>query len=173
MGDRWRLLLGERQILSGKNEFPSRLMTIFQEEDKRMDADWVQGIDRLNSVPAGQDVPPELEALTAWDDDDEYSIDRFGYRTTVGTVLARLRLMGFTPEASRQSMAEIRRSGLKRDGQPEDVLLVSPARGVRGTPHQMSCEQVIDAGLAAHIKACGRHGLDAEHLEGPLVAWSP
>ncbi|MFR9727522.1 hypothetical protein ACL02R_29795 [Streptomyces sp. MS19] len=165
VGDRWRLLLGERQILSGKNDFPSRLMTIFQEEDKRMDADWVQGIDRLNSIPAGQDVPPELEALTAWDDDDEYSIDRFGYRTTVGTVLARLRLMGFTPEASRRSMAEIRRSELKRDGQPEDVLLVSPARGVRGTPHQMSCEQVIDAGLVAHIKACGRHGLDAEQLD--------
>ncbi|MER6206336.1 HEPN/Toprim-associated domain-containing protein [Streptomyces sp. NPDC001642] len=165
MGDRWRLLLGERQILWGKNEFPSRLMTIFQEEDKRMDADWVERVDRLNSIPEGQGAPSELEALTAWDDGDEYSIERFGYRTTVGTVLARLRLMGFTPEASRQSMAEIRRSELKRDGQPEDVLLVSPARGVRGTPHQMSCEQVIDAGLAAHIKACGRYGLDAELLD--------
>ncbi|GAA2230154.1 hypothetical protein GCM10010360_61940 [Streptomyces nogalater] len=165
MGDKWRLLLEERRILSGKNEIPSRLMTIFQEEDKYMDADWALGIDQLNSVPAGQEVPPELQALAQGDDDDTDPSDRFGYRTTVGTVLTRLRLMGFTPEASRRSMAEIRRSELKDDGQEEDVLLVSPAQGVRGTPHQMSCEQVIDTGLAAHIKACTRHGFDDEHLD--------
>ncbi|MFD0394329.1 hypothetical protein ACFQ3Z_26480 [Streptomyces nogalater] len=137
VGDKWRLLLEERRILSGKNEIPSRLMTIFQEEDKYMDADWALGIDQLNSVPAGQEVPPELQALAQGDDDDTDPSDRFGYRTTVGTVLTRLRLMGFTPEASRRSMAEIRRSELKDDGQEEDVLLVSPAQGFAG--HLIRC----------------------------------
>ncbi|MFF0125782.1 hypothetical protein ACFYTG_08675 [Streptomyces mirabilis] len=170
VGDRWRLLIGERQILWGKNDFPSRLMTVFQEQDKYMDADWAQGVDEFNSLPADQEVRPELQTPTGWgddeDDDDDYDInDRFGYRTTVGTVLTRLRLMGFTPAASRRSMVEIRKSHLKDYGQPEDVLLVSPARGVRGTPHQMSCEEVIDAGLAAHIKACDRHGLDIRRLD--------
>lgn len=170
VGDRWRLLIGERQILWGKNEFPSRLMTVFQEQDKYMDADWVQGVEESDSLPADQEVRPESQTPPDWgddeDEDDGYEInERFGYRTTVGTVLARLRLMGFTPEASRRSMVEIRRSHLKDFGQQEDVLLVSPARGVRGTPHKMSCEEVIDAGIAAHIKACDQHGLDIRRLD--------
>lgn len=164
MGDKWRLLLGERRILSGKNEIPSRLLTVFQEEDKYMDADWAHGIDQLNNSPADQEVPPEVQAPAQDDDDADWS-DRFGYRSTVGTILTRLRLMGFTPEASRRSMTEIRRSELKDYGQKEDVLLVSPARGVRGTPHQMSCEQVIDSGLSAYIKACTRQGFDDEGLD--------
>ncbi|MEU5325656.1 HEPN/Toprim-associated domain-containing protein [Streptomyces parvus] len=164
MGDRWHLLLGERQILFGKNEFPSRLMTVFQEEDKYMQDDWAQGIDRLNRIPSGQEVPPELQVFEQWDDEKE-TLDRFGYRTSVATVLVRLKLMGFTPEASRRSMAEIHRSTLKEYGAAEDTLLVSPARGVQGEPHQMSSEQVVDTGLAAHIKACTRHGFDDEHLD--------
>ncbi|MFM9458166.1 hypothetical protein [Streptomyces europaeiscabiei] len=164
MGDRWRLLLGEQQVLFGKNEFPSRLMTVFQEEDKYMQEGWAQGIDRLNSLPSGQETPPELQVFEQWDDETD-TLDRFGYRTTVATVLARLKLMGFTPEASRRSMAETRRSNLKFYGEAEDVLLVRPARGVQGTPHQMSPEQVIDTGLAAHIKAGARHGFGDEHLD--------
>ncbi|WP_330342621.1 hypothetical protein [Streptomyces sp. NBC_00557] len=89
MGSSWRLLT-DRQILWGKNEIPSRLMTIFQEEDKYMRADWARTVDELNSVPAGQEIPPELEAAQ-WDDDDVDTSERFGYRTTVGTALTRLR----------------------------------------------------------------------------------
>ncbi|MFF4512083.1 hypothetical protein [Streptomyces mirabilis] len=164
MGDRWRLLLGEQQVLFGKNEFPSRLMTVFQEEDKYMQDDWAQGIDQLNSVPSDQEIPSELQAF-AQEDDDVETLDRFGYRTTVATALARLRLMGFTPEASMRSMAEIRRANLRECGQAEDVLLVSPARGVQGTPHQMSAEQVVKTGLAAHIKSCTPDGVDDESLD--------
>ncbi len=62
-------------------------------------------------------------------------------------------------------MVDIRRSNLRDFGQPEDVLLASPARGVQGTPHQMSSEAVIDAGIAAHFKACDQHGLDLRRLD--------
>ncbi|MEV5090321.1 hypothetical protein AB0N18_20810 [Streptomyces griseoincarnatus] len=171
MGDRWRLLLGERQILSGKTDFPSRLMTVFQEEDKYMQDDWAQGIDQLNRVPSGQEIPPELQVFAEGGDDVD-RLDRFGYRTTVATVLARLKLMGFTPEASMRSMAEIRGSELRRYGMDENILLVSPAHGVQGTPHEMSCEQVILTGLAAYIKGCTAHhefdfkGEEEEEVEG-------
>ncbi|WNZ06169.1 hypothetical protein [Streptomyces sp. 11x1] len=161
MSDRWRLRLGDKQILSGKNEFPSRLMTVFQEEDKYMQKEWVRAIDELNRNPADQELSARLETIGAADDDDSGGFERFGYRTTVETVLARLRLMGFTPEASVRSMAEIRRSELREYGMDENILLVSPAHGVQGTPHEMSCVQVILTGLAAYIKGCtARHELD-------------
>ncbi|MER0485080.1 HEPN/Toprim-associated domain-containing protein [Streptomyces sp. Edi2] len=170
MGSAWRLLLGERLILWGKNDIPSRLMTVFQEEDKYMKADWAQKVDRLNSIPDSQAIPPELQEFQTWDGHYEDSADRFGYRSTVATVLTRLRLMGFTPEVSRRSMAETRRSRLKDDGQPEDILLVSSARGAPATPHQMSCEQVIDTGLAAHIKSYDHDGPRGAHLDPIAVA---
>jgi hypothetical protein len=165
VGSAWRLLLGERTILWGKNDIPSRLMTIFQEEDKYMKADWAQKIDRINSIPESQEIPPELQDFTAWGDGDEDIADRFGYRNTVDTVLTRLKIMGFTPEVSRRSMTEIRRAHLKDDGQPEDILLVSPARGLPAEPRQMSCEQVIDTGLAAHMKSCDRYGPRSDNLD--------
>ncbi|MEU8812581.1 HEPN/Toprim-associated domain-containing protein [Streptomyces violaceoruber] len=162
MGSSWRLLT-DRQILWGKNEIPSRLMTIFQEADKYMRADWARTVDELNSVPAGQEIPPELEGAQ-WDDDFVDTSEHFGYRTTVGTALTRLRLMGFTPEASRRSMAELRRSQLREDGEAEDVLLVRSATGEE-TPHQMSCEQVVATGLAAYIKGLMRYGDTDEDLD--------
>jgi hypothetical protein len=162
VGSSWRLLT-DRQILWGKNEIPSRLMTIFQEEDKYMRGDWARAIDELNSVPAGQEIPSGL-AVTQWDDDDGDTSEHFGYRTTVGTALTRLRLMGFTPEASRRSMAEFRRSQLREDGEAEDVLLVRSAMGEQ-TPHQMSCEQVVATGLAAYIKGVTHYGDTDEHLD--------
>nr|WP_037682627.1 HEPN/Toprim-associated domain-containing protein [Streptomyces griseus] len=167
MGDRWRLLLGERQVMFGKNKFPSRLMAIFQEEDKYMQDDWAQAVDQLNSVPLGEEIPPELQELATLIelDDDVDTFDRFGYRTTVATVLARLKLMGFTPEASRRSMAEIRRSNLKENGEAEEILLVFGNQITEQTPHQMSPEQVVDNGLKAHIKACTRYGFNDKHLD--------
>ncbi|MFG2947548.1 hypothetical protein [Streptomyces adustus] len=164
MGSAWRLLLGDRLILWGKNDIPSRLMTVFQEEEKYMKVDWAQKVDRINGIPESQEIPPELQEFQVWDGYDEDGVDRFGYRSTVATVVTRLRLMGFTPEASRRSMAETRRSRLKDEGQPEGILLVSSARGAPEAPHQMSCEQVIDTGLAAHIKSFDQYGPRGAHL---------
>ncbi|MGW6842246.1 HEPN/Toprim-associated domain-containing protein [Streptomyces sp. NPDC054958] len=173
VGDKWWLLLGDQQILWGKNEFPDQLMTVFQEEDKYMREEWARSIDEANTAPYGPPKtpePPGLDDRGYFDEDDdevEDDYDRdaaelFGYRTTVGTALARLRLMGFTPEASRQSMAEIRRGLIKRDG-GEDVLYARLAPGVQAERHEMSSEEVVSAGLAAHLKRCttsGWAGLD-------------
>ncbi|GAA3068593.1 hypothetical protein GCM10010464_35990 [Pseudonocardia yunnanensis] len=171
MGDRWRLLLGEQQILWGKNSFPSRLMTIFQEQDKYMREDWARALDELNSL-AGDQVTPEALEVTSENRDEMQASELFGYRTKVGTALSRLKLMGFTPEASRQAMAEIRRSRLREDLLAEDVLYVGAARGRDATSHRMSCEQVVETGLDAFINGCTSYGfsddlspLDAACLE--------
>lgn len=150
VGDKWWLRLGDQQILWGKNDLPSRLMTIFQEEDKYMQGDWARSIDELNDVPSGQEIPPHLQPFAEWDDDDDDidTSERFGYRTTVEVALTRLNLMGFTPETTRQSMAEIHMSGLKEDGHPEEDLLLGDAK------------EVIDAGLADYLKACTRYGFE-------------
>ena len=166
MSNRWRLRLGDQQIMSGKNEVPSRLMTVFQEEDKYAQGDWVRALDELERNPADEELSARVKTIEAADADDSGGSERFGYRTTVETVLTRLKLMGFTPEASVRCMAEIRRSELKDCGQDENILLVRPARGVQGTPHQMSCEQVILTGLAAFIKGYRPYGFEEDEDEG-------
>ncbi|MEU3770002.1 HEPN/Toprim-associated domain-containing protein [Amycolatopsis keratiniphila] len=125
MSDKWRLLLADRQILWGKNDFPSRLMSLFQETDKYQHDGWAREVDAVNEA-ARQGQPREFEAFT----DELETSERFGYSTTAGVVLSRLKLMGFTPETSRRSMAEIRRSLQKQNGEPDDVLYVTPAIGV-------------------------------------------
>ncbi|MET7921838.1 hypothetical protein ABZU45_39850 [Streptomyces avermitilis] len=166
VGDRWWLLLGDRQILAGKNEFPSRLMTVFQEEDKYMQTDWARAVDELNEDPGQAESIPERVSLLVERYEDVDSSELFGYRTTVGTVLARLRLMGFTPEASRRSMAEARRSRLADYGHDENALHVRPTDSMYPlTSHSMSCEQVVDVGLAAHIKGCTRNGFTGDDLD--------
>ncbi|MEV0686759.1 hypothetical protein AB0I35_23100 [Nocardia sp. NPDC050378] len=169
MGDKWRLYLGDRQILWGKNEFPSRLMAVFREHDKVVHGEWAQAVDKLNQTTLDEeDWPEHLDEIA--DRASRTGATLFGYRTTVQIALTRLRLMGFDAYSSTRSMAEIRRSQLRRDGEDENVLYARPARGVQGVPHQMTPEEVVETGLNSYVNACSHHGLDLRILED--IEWS-
>ncbi|WP_339131510.1 hypothetical protein WJM95_22285 [Streptomyces sp. f51] len=164
MSDRWRLRLEDQQIMWGKNELPSRLMTVFQEDDKYLDETWARQIDDANAAGA---VDAAVTDIDDGDDETDEGIDEtdedihnlFGYSATVATVLSRLKLMGFSPEGSRRAMA----SELQelRDWGGEDALYDSSPGG-EPTRFDVSCEGVVTIGLDAHRKSCGWWGPERE-----------
>ncbi|EMF56531.1 HEPN/Toprim-associated domain-containing protein [Streptomyces bottropensis] len=155
MGDYWHLLLGDRQIRSGKNETPAKLMTVFREEDKYQHAEWARRTDEVN---AGGEA--------GWDWFEEENVDqreRFGYRTTVQTAITRLKLMGFDSERCRQEMIKELEElhvddpleELSQDDLEDGLLLLSrPQRraGSQENCYRVSAEEVISTGVATYLK---------------------
>ncbi|MFE5331338.1 hypothetical protein ACFRCG_33630 [Embleya sp. NPDC056575] len=164
MGDRWQLLLGERQIRDGKNKTRAKLMTVFREEDKYMNVDWVRQIDEWNAHAASED------GIATWDDiegiEGPDTGDIFGYRTTVQTAIIRLTLMGFDPERCRRQLID------DLDERTDDGVLVLTGhpQGPLSRPrneYKIAVEEVIDTGIEAYLKGTGLPYWDSRWSEEP------
>ncbi|MCG7523980.1 hypothetical protein MHW47_05930 [Streptomyces sp. OfavH-34-F] len=154
MSHRWHLFLEDLKILEGMWEAPTRLMTVFQEEDKYMHRGWVAMIDRENAdlfEPFEIDDPEEFRNYPDADSDsseyDSVDVDqRFGYKTTVGTAAARLELMGFTAERCRREMANFFR-GLRQ--WPVYEHAVGPGSDLA---QKVTDEEIAEIGLQGYLK---------------------
>jgi hypothetical protein len=153
MGDNWALMLGDRLIRIGKNETPAKLMTVFREEDKYQHLEWARRVDEVNA-----------RGEAAWDELDEFEgfnyRELFGYRTTVQTIMTRLKLMGFDPDRCSQEMIKDL-EGVNEDDM-EDGLLVLSSRPTRERKqeicHRVSAAEVLDTGIAAYLKRAEAFG---------------
>ncbi|MFE4682784.1 hypothetical protein ACFRNJ_18400 [Streptomyces sp. NPDC056721] len=152
MGNNWTLLLGDRQIRIGKNETPAKLMTVFREEDKYQHLEWARRVDEVNA-----------RGEAAWDELDEFEgfnhRELFGYRTTVQTIMTRLKLMGFDPDRCSQEMIKDL-EGVNEDD-IEDGLLVlrRPARERKQEIyHRVSAAEVLATGITACLKRAEAFG---------------
>ncbi|MER7671304.1 hypothetical protein ABTY61_22950 [Kitasatospora sp. NPDC096128] len=158
MGNVWRLFLGDHEILEGRWDAPAKLMTVFQEEDKYMHRPWARMIDRAKAgLPdfdfddpetfrTYPDIDPEAYRYQRADD-----AERFGYRTTVGTAVTRLKLMGFTAERCRQMMTLSYREQMLQG----DVIEAPDGKaGPGGEPefYVVHGDDVTDIGLQAYLK---------------------
>ncbi|MFE6892010.1 HEPN/Toprim-associated domain-containing protein [Streptomyces sp. NPDC057694] len=146
MGDNWTLLLDGRQIRFGKNETPAKLMTVFREEDKYQHLEWARRVDEVNA-----------RGEATWDELDEFEgfnhRELFGYRTTVQTIMTRLKLMGFDPDRCRQEMIKDL-EGFNEDDIEDGLLVLSrPTRERKqAVYHRVSAAEVLDMGIAAYLK---------------------
>ncbi|WP_433355493.1 HEPN/Toprim-associated domain-containing protein [Microtetraspora malaysiensis] len=151
MGDRWHLLLEDLQIDGGKNSIPSRLMTVFQEEDKYMHVEWARHVDEINARPHDDDA--SIDSFLE-DFDTEETNDLFGYQAPVRTIVTRLDLMGFTAERCKREMQECVAELLAYDG--EDSIVVYDNLGREASRYDISAAEIVNVGLSAHLKRSTR-----------------
>ncbi|WP_035839044.1 HEPN/Toprim-associated domain-containing protein [Kitasatospora azatica] len=168
MSDRWFFFLGEDEISSGKNHTPTKLMTIFQEHDKYMDGRWASEVDAANAgdfnldADAADWIEAPSEAYEGAPGSKEYAggiedgdmSTAFGYSATVGTVVKRLSLMGFTSQRCQAEMAEFLRELHMIDG--EDALYVPVSGTPEGEHLPIAWEDVVGIGLRALIASSKR-----------------
>lgn len=146
MGDSWALMLGDREIRIGKNETPAKLMTVFREEDKYQHLEWARRVDEANA-----------RGEAAWDELDEFEgfnhRELFGYRTTVQTIMTRLKLMGFDPDRCSQEMIKDLEDVNQDDIEDGLLVLSRPTRERKQEIcHRVSAAEVLDTGIAAYLK---------------------
>lgn len=133
MSSRWWLYRGTTQIQWGRNEEPLTLLTLFTENDKYADAEWLAALARLNSRYGPDDDTQQIADEELMEDADPATT--LGYRSKVTGVRARLALMGFTAQACRHELTSAITEVLQED-EPDDPLVV------------MTAEEALGRGLA-------------------------
>lgn len=103
MSDRWWLRRGNTQIQWDRNDEPLALLTVFTEDDMRVDEEWLQALQRLDDSAYGPEDGDQQEA-------DQLRLEStgpartFGYQARAAAVRTRLALMGFSAEACRREL---------------------------------------------------------------------